>query len=140
MKSPCELKRIQELFKKLLAVDSIKFPKPRKRMLATRKPGVYLIINSKSKVVHVGRTVRGKNGIAQRLKNHLNGKSSFVGSFLKRDGSKLRGRYSFKCLAVKNSRKRALLEAYATGHLCPKHLGLGEKSVAKNSKFGRTTR
>jgi hypothetical protein len=30
---------------------------------------------------------------------------------------------------VINPRQRALLEAYATGFLCPAHLGLGDKAV-----------
>jgi hypothetical protein len=35
-------------------------------------------------------------------------------------------RYKFRCVVVENPRLRALLESYATGQLCPAHLGLGE--------------
>jgi hypothetical protein len=37
----------------------------------------------------------------------------------------LRNGYKYQYLVVQNARLRALLEAYATAHLCPIHLGLG---------------
>jgi hypothetical protein len=41
------------------------------------------------------------------------------------DGSRLRGRYKFRCIVVRSDRQRALLEAYAIGFLCPAHMGTG---------------
>jgi hypothetical protein len=61
-----------------------------------------------------------------RLANHLHGLSSFTKHYLEGKGSKLRQGYSYRCLPVKNLRRRALLEAYAIGCLCPKHIGLGQ--------------
>ena len=39
----------------------------------------------------------------------------------------MRGSYKFKYIEVKSNRKRALLEAYTAGMLCPAHFGTGEK-------------
>jgi hypothetical protein len=58
----------------------------------------------------------------RRLSNHLSGKSFFAESHLNGDGAKLRGSYSFQYLEVPDERLRALLEAYAIGHLCPTHV------------------
>ena len=122
-----ELAETEKLFKKLIKSREEVFPKLYDKLHAPLMRGVYLIIDPKNKIVHVGNTPRGKNGIFQRLKNHLSGLSSFVYKYepLKKDGSKLRGKYKFKYLVEKNPRKRVLLEAYAVGHLSPKHLGLG---------------
>ena len=76
----------------------------------------------------MGATPRAAGGIAQRLQNHMQTLSSFTLNYLplNGDGSKLRAGYSFKCVVVSSNRLRALLEAYAIGHLCPLHLGLGQ--------------
>jgi hypothetical protein len=67
------------------------------------------------KVLYVGRTTRGQlGGLRRRLITHR-----------KKIGS-ARG-CKFRCLIVKKPRDRALLEAYATGFLCPKHIGLADK-------------
>ena len=76
--------------------------------------------------MHVGRTVTGKRGLKQRLFNHLHGRSSFVIQSFAGSGAKLRGKFSFRYVLVPNNRLRALLEAYAIGRLCPRHLGVGE--------------
>ena len=94
--------------------------------MAPPEPGVYVIRKSDA-VLHVGRTLRGKNGLYQRLKNHLHGSSSFTHEYLKGKEVVLRdGKHTYQFLVVKNTRTRALLEAYAIGVLCPKHIGLGE--------------
>ena len=67
-----------------------------------------------------------KGGLAQRLRDHLSGSSSFKYHYLNGDGSILRNNYQFRCVEVENPRIRTLLEAYAIGHLCPQHLGLGQ--------------
>jgi hypothetical protein len=90
--------------------------------------------SARGKVLHVGGTPRAKRGIFQRLSNHLHGQSSFTNNsqFLKQHGGPtLKDRYTYvrehctyRCLAIENDRLRALLEAYAIGHLCPDHIGL----------------
>jgi hypothetical protein len=54
------------------------FPKAGERLDAPDNHGVYIIYSPKGRVAHVGRTVRGKKGLHQRLNNHLHGTSSFV--------------------------------------------------------------
>lgn len=121
-----ELKRIERLFGELDRQPAHAFPEKRRRLNAPSSRGVYIILNSSSRVVHVGMTPRARGGIAQRLKNHLYGQSSFTAEYLKGDGSSLRGRYSYKYVTVDSPRMRTLLEAYAVAHLCPEHLGLGK--------------
>lgn len=120
-----ELLEIRKFFRSLDKQKEYKFPKCRQELLAPKKRGVYVLMNSRGSVEHVGSTPRGKHGIQQRLKDHLSGRSSFTKSRFSGNGSKLRKGYKYKYLEVRSSRKRALLEAYATAHLCPKHIGLG---------------
>ena len=120
-----EPKKIQKLLQKLINSESHPFPRKGQPIEAPTDHGVYIIYNAKDQVAHVGRSVRGKNGLHQRLKNHLQGASSFANKYLHGDGSKLRDGYKFKYLVIPDPRKRALVEALATGTLCPLHLGLG---------------
>jgi len=76
-------------------------------------------------VLHVGSTPRARGGVAQRLKDHLAARSSFVIKALDGKGSRLRQGYRFQYLFVSNSRQRALLEALGIGVLCPRHIGHG---------------
>jgi hypothetical protein len=121
-----EQRTVRKRFDTLINATPHSFPKKGERLDAPKKPGVYVIYDPKGKVVHVGTTPRAKNGIHQRLGNHLNGPSSFKRDYLGGDGSKLRTGYSYRCLPVNDPRRRALLEAYAIGCLCPKHLGVGQ--------------
>ncbi len=120
-----EPKTIHQLLQKLINSEFHLFPPKFKPVDAPTEHGVYIIYDPSGRVVHVGRTPRAQNGLRQRLKNHLQGKSSFARSYLDEDGSKLRNGYKFKYLVIPNPRKRALLEALATGTLCPLYLGLG---------------
>lgn len=118
------------LLQKLNSQPLIAFPERGQKLNAPEKHGVYVIRDPRQSVVHVGRTVRGKRGLFQRLNNHLQSQSSFVINFLDGDGSKLRGRYTFQYLVVdgeRQDRRRALLEHIATAWHCPKHLGLGRE-------------
>lgn len=122
-----EHKSVKKLFNELLKQPKTSFPQPRKILDAPTEQGVYIIRKNHS-VLHVGRTYRGKNGIRHRLKNHLQASSSFTKIYLNGNGAKLREKgYTYQQLVVKDPRKRALLEAYAIGMLCPKHIGIGEK-------------
>lgn len=119
-----ELKTIKALFKQLKRSPPHTFPALWEKLQAPVCRGVYVIYNPQGEVVHVGRTPRAINGIAQRLRAHMSGASSFTEGFLEGNGHELRDRYTYRCLVVPNTRHRALLEAYATGQLCPIHLGV----------------
>lgn len=121
-----ESQEIEELFKKLCAQPKRLFPQKRHPLDVPSEHGVY-IIRKEDAVLHIGRTLRGKDGLHQRLENHLHESSSFAVKYLKGKGATLRdGRHTYQFLELEDSRKRALLEAYAIGTLCPEHLGLGE--------------
>lgn len=117
--------RIRYLYKKLLSTKKVLFPIIGCQFYAPSQKGVYIIYNKNDVVVHVGCTPRAKNGIKQRLVNHLRGQSSFVHQFLRKNKTLLRNGYGFRCLAVKDPRERKYLEGLATGLLCPKHIGKG---------------
>ena len=120
-----ERERISQLLDKLINSESFEFPDYRQPLHAPKEQGVYIILDSQETVVHVGSTPRAKYGIYQRLKNHLSGSSSFKYHYLNGDGYKLRKSYKYRFIVVENPRERCLLEAYAIGFLCPKHLGVG---------------
>jgi hypothetical protein len=120
-----EQKAIRRLFSDLVRAQCHEFPKAGKKIEAPNKQGVYVIYSPRGRVVHVGRTPKAKGGIVQRLRNHLHASSSFAQKYLGGHGYKLRNGYKFSCLVVKNPRRRALLEAYAIGCLCPAHIGDG---------------
>lgn len=104
------------------------FPRYPGGLQASKRRGVYVIYDRRGRVAHVGRTPKAKDGIAQRLRDHMHGQSSFAVHHLKNDGSRLwRENFEFRSIAVPSGRYRALLEAYAIGRLCPIHLGLGLK-------------
>ena len=120
-----ELKQLQRLFGRLISMPRYKFPLAGGSITAPTDKGVYVIYGPRRKPSHVGGTPRARNGIAQRLRDHLAGRSSFVIKYLDSDPSRLRGCYEYQCLAVPDKRIRALLEAYAIGQLCPAHIGHG---------------
>ncbi len=117
--------RINTLFQSLEAMPHIKFSAPGTRIKEPQTQGVYAIRAGDGTVLHVGRTVSGENGLAQRLQNHLSGKSSFVRAYLKGDTKHLRDTFTFQCIEVENDRERALLEFFAIAWHCPLHVGLG---------------
>ncbi len=121
-----ESQEVKNLFRQLCKQCEHSFPQYRKTLNAPSQQGVYIIRMDRS-VLHVGRTLKGKGGLHQRLKNHLQGQSSFTKKFLHGRSERLRNKeYTYQYLEAKNPRLRALLEAYAVGVLCPEHLGLGD--------------
>jgi hypothetical protein len=122
---------IRSVFNQLIRAPLQAFPTRREQLAAPRQQGVYVIYSPKHEVLHVGSTPMAKNGIAQRLRNHMAAQSSFVLRYLDGDGSQLRGGYMFRCLVVENRRLRALLEAFAIGHLCPAHIGHSGKVTGR---------
>jgi len=122
-----ESQEVKNLFAKLCAQLKQRFPQDRQRLNAPSEPGVY-IIRKEETVLHVGRTLHGGRGIHQRLKNHLHGSSSFTNKYLRGNGAILReDGHTYQYLKLEDPRKRALLEAYAVGTLCPRHIGLEEQ-------------
>jgi len=120
-----ESQEIEMLFQLLLTQPKYSFPAPRQPLPVPTTHGVY-IIHKGEDVLHVGRTIRGRKGLRQRLNNHLQGSSSFTEAYLKGNGSRLRDRYhTYQYLEVPDPRKRALLEALTIGKLCPQHIGVG---------------
>jgi hypothetical protein len=109
----------------LLRSPIVPFPPAGERLDVPDLHGVYVIYDSKGRVAHVGRTVRGKRGLYQRLNDHLHGASSFVVKALDGKGADLRQGYKYRCIPIENNRLRAFLEAFAIGHLCPHHIGDG---------------
>lgn len=125
-----EFTNVRTLYSRLLAAEPIAFPLAGEGLEAPSAHGVYVIRSPRGTVLHVGRTVRGRHGLRQRLNNHLHGASSFAKQHFQGKGSKLRGTHTFAFVKISNARMRALLEAYAVGNLCPRHLGLGENAAA----------
>jgi hypothetical protein len=122
---------VRALFEELVMAKLVAFPQAREQLEAPKERGVYIIYGPDGRVLHVGRTPRASRGIHQRLYDHLQARSSFTIEHLKRDGASLRKGYKFRCLVVPDNRLRALLEFYATGYLCPVHLGLGHEVLPK---------
>src|SRR5487761_237549 len=91
------------------------FPGVRERLEVPNTHGVYIIRDRTGRVWHVGRTVRGKDGLRQRLRNHIQGQSSFIRTTMHGDGSKLRKAFTYQFLEVPDDRTRALLECLAAG-------------------------
>jgi hypothetical protein len=120
-----EPKAVKAKLAQLLRSPMVPFPPPGERLDVPDLHGFYVIYDSSGRVAHVGRTVRGKRGLYQRLNNHLQGASSFVVKALDGKGSVLRQGYKYRCIPIENSRLRAFLEAFAIGHLCPDHIGDG---------------
>ena len=121
-----EPKTVHALFARLRRSRRQRFPSEGRGLICPRRHGVYLIFDPYGRVAHVGRTTRGRSGLLQRLRNHLAGQSSFVILFLKGRASALRKGYSYSWVIVTRPRMRALVEAYATGVLCPRHIGTGK--------------
>ena len=135
-----EFEEIETLFEELNKSKEILFPVQGEKLLAPKEKGVYIISNDEKTILHVGNTPRAKNGIEQRLKNHMSGASSFSRKYLAQSGQKLRGECFFRYLVIdtasedrflqqNKARQRALLECYAIGRLCPKHLGTSSAKI-----------
>jgi hypothetical protein len=120
-----EPKAVKAKLAQLLRSPMVSFPPAGERLGVPDLHGVYVIYDPKGRVAHVGRTVRGKRGLYQRINNHLQGASSFVIQSLEGKGSVLRQGYKYRYIAIENNRLRAFLEAFAIGHLCPDHIGDG---------------
>jgi len=103
---------------------------PRRRFVSRREldapaqHGVYAILGPRGRVHHVGRTTRAKEGIRQRLLDHIGGRSSFLRLHLCGEPARLLEGFRYSYVVIESDRLRALLEHLAVGTLCPAHLGL----------------
>jgi hypothetical protein len=118
-----EQTEIEALFLNVISAPRTPFPSKGVSISAPDQKGVYVIHDQGGRVLHVGMTPKAKGGIAQRLRDHMAGNSSFTDTYLKGNGKALRDGCTFQCLVVPEPRKRALLEALSTGRLCPAHIG-----------------
>jgi hypothetical protein len=118
-----EPQRIIELFNKLMSVPLRPLRTWRRLDDVPIKPGVYVICDPRGSFVRVG-MAEGRLGLQGRLTQHRD-------RFRKRNPQKYQKQnHQYRCLVVLNPRKRALLEAYATGSLCPREIRLGEEELA----------
>ena len=125
-RSPREHTRLSSLLQKLTSAPHIEFPLRGQALKTPTEKGVYIIFGPTGKILHVGSTPRGRRGLAQRLRNHTHGISSFTRKNPKRWRQILNGKCKFSFLIVEKDRDRALLEALAIGTLCPEHVGTGQ--------------
>src|SRR6266403_3559972 len=88
-----ELESLKRVFGELKKAPLTNFPAARGRINAPDAQGVYFIYSPRGKVLHVGRTPRGKKGLRQRLNNHLHAGSSFTLKYLDGHGARLRKGY-----------------------------------------------
>src|ERR1700690_475459 len=95
-----ERERVAKLYAQLIASPLVKFPA--KGLVAPMQQGTYVIYGPNERVLHVGSTPSGFQGIWQRLRNHLYKASSFTLVYLKGNGAQLRNGYGFRCVVVKN--------------------------------------
>lgn len=109
---------IEALFAKLTRRPITKFSRGCRDV--PNKDGVYVIYGRwEGEVFYVGRTIQAVlrrypfvRGLRQRLSSHRPKYGHLIG---------------FRFLVVPDPRERALLEALATGILCPVYLGTGDK-------------
>jgi hypothetical protein len=122
-----EAKLVVGLFERLVAAPRHYFPAPGGKLDAPKDSGVYFLYRRKDDLIlHVGRTTGARNGLFQRLSNHLRDQSSFAREWAIPNHLKIRTECGYRFLIVQNARMRTLLEAYDIGRLCPAHLGTGE--------------
>jgi len=113
--------KITGLYDKIIVSELLKFPRTGK-ICSSSKLGVYIIYQGSHKVLYVGNTPRGKNGLNQRLYNHITGSSSFSKNYLKHHNIDLRKVGKYRHIEVVDPKERAYLEALTIGNLCPDYI------------------
>jgi hypothetical protein len=127
MKDP---EKIMQLKNKLIDSKFYKFPLMGK-IEASNKQGVYIVYDNNKNPLHVGKTNGGKNGLNQRLLNHVRNQSSFFKLYMQINSVSLRDWGEFQFIEIEDARERSLLEALTAGLLCSKHIGTGERKQKK---------
>jgi hypothetical protein len=125
MSEPAE---IMKLHQKLISSLLLPFPLNGK-INVSNKQGVYIVYGVENIVLHVGKTNGAKEGLNQRLLNHVRNQSSFSKLYMQPNKIALRNSSNFRFIEIENARTRALLEALTAGLLCPAHIGTGEKRI-----------
>lgn len=130
-RSPRKHTKLFLSLQKLTSAPREEFPPRGQRLNAPTDKGVYIIYGPAGKILHVGSTPRGRRGLAQRLRNHTHGISSFTRKNPERWRQILDGKCKFSYLVVNNDSDRARLEALAIGTLWPEHIGTGQLRALK---------
>ena len=125
-----EQEEVMELFKTLCTADIHFFP-AKGKVDVSNKHGVYIVYSADNCVLHVGMTPYGKDGLNQRLYNHISKTGVFYREYLRKRNISLRGLCKFRFLEIEEPRTRALVEALAAGLLCPEHFGTGIRRLDK---------
>jgi len=125
MKEP---QKIMQHHKELLNSKIHRFPSYGKIEVSI-KQGVYIVYDNNKTPLHVGKTNRGRNGLNQRLLNHVRNQSSFSKLYMQINNVSLRDWGEFQFIEVECDRERSLLEALTAGLLCPLHIGTGVKKI-----------
>lgn len=128
-----ESEEIKLLYKTLVASKYYTFPLLGK-MEASSKQGVYIVYNNNRMPLHVGKTNGGRNGLNQRLHDHVSNRSTFSKLYMQKHKVALRSWGEFQFIEIEDARVRSLLEALTAGLLCPAHIGTGVKKLKKLDK------
>jgi hypothetical protein len=116
-----EREQVAKLYSQLIASPLVKFPA--KGLDAPMQEGVYVIYGPNGRVLHVGSTPSGFQGIWQRLRNHLHKASSFTLVHLKGNGAQLRNGYGFRCMDGDKSPAPSAFGALRHRPFVPRTLG-----------------
>lgn len=125
-----EPEKIMELYNQLVDSPQYDFPSNGKIEISN-KQGIYIVYNDNNEALHVGKTNGAKNGLNQRLLNHVRNQSSFSKLYMQKENIALRAWGKFKFIEIESARERSLLEALTAGLLCPAHIGTGEKNSSE---------
>lgn len=79
---PSELNVVKKLFDELQRATPVAFPRLRRPLIAPQRPGVYIISDRRGRIVHVGGTTTGRDGLLQRPRNHRYRQASFCLRYL----------------------------------------------------------
>lgn len=115
-------KIIQSHFNRLIKSRLLSFKSTTDVNNISTNLGVYIIYNNKKEVLYIGRTPKAKGGLKQRIKNHLNGASSFSINFAQKNNLDLKKIGKFRYIPIEDYSERAYTEALATGKLCPQYI------------------
>ena len=121
-----EPQNIKQLHNQLVKSTFHEFP-IKGKIQASTKQGVYIVYDDLLRPLHVGKTNGAKNGLNDRLQNHVWNQSSFSKLYMQKNKIVLRAWGKFQFLELEDDRERALLEALTAGLLCPAHIGTGVK-------------
>ncbi|WP_191861069.1 GIY-YIG nuclease family protein [Hanstruepera ponticola] len=121
-----EPQKMMKLYNELVKSVIYEFP-DKGKVNISKKQGVYIVYDNKSQPLHVGKTNGAKNGLNDRLQNHVWNQSSFSKLYMQKNKIVLRDWGKFQFIVLEDDRERALLEALTAGLLCPAHIGTGVK-------------